>query len=526
MSLNEAALKLLSPAAREAFFVAREAAENGDDYSLRVFAALRTYPVSFEQFVTDPDFLGSDALYSEVLKELIDLNNPEVDGCEYRARLWTRYAEAILTGGIGTGKSTLAIYSMLYQLYVLSCFRHPHDQFELDPTSEIVIVFQNRTERLAKVVDYDRFKALVDQSPYFREQFRYDHRVKSELKFPNRIIVRPVSGADTAVIGQNVFSGVIDEVNFMETVGRSSRSRDGRTYDQANALYESIATRRASRFQKLGRLPGLLCLVSSRRYRGQFTDIKEEERRRQLQETGSTTIYLYDKRLWDVKPKGTYSGKTFRVFTGDLARKPRILKNDDLPVADKTLFIDVPVEHRAECERDILNALRDIAGVSTQAIQPFFTNREAVAACFVDRPSILSSSETTLVEGGLFLDTDQFHLPDLIRFAHLDLSITGDATAIAIGCVEEFVEVERGGDTEMLPLIYVDLILRVMPPSDGEVPYHRIRELLYLYGKRACACITLPRTVSSLWTCCKRCSAMASGRGNVLWTEPRFPMNS
>ena len=526
MSLNEAALKLLSPAAREAFFVAREAAENGDDYSLRVFAALRTYPVSFEQFVTDPDFLGSDALYSEVLKELIDLNNPEVDGCEYRARLWTRYAEAILTGGIGTGKSTLAIYSMLYQLYVLSCFRHPHDQFELDPTSEIVIVFQNRTERLAKVVDYDRFKALVDQSPYFREQFRYDHRVKSELKFPNRIIVRPVSGADTAVIGQNVFSGVIDEVNFMETVGRSSRSRDGRTYDQANALYESIATRRASRFQKLGRLPGLLCLVSSRRYRGQFTDIKEEERRRQLQETGSTTIYLYDKRLWDVKPKGTYSGKTFRVFTGDLARKPRILKNDDLPVADKTLFIDVPVEHRAEFERDILNALRDIAGVSTQAIQPFFTNREAVAACFVDRPSILSSSETTLVEGGLFLDTDQFHLPDLIRFAHLDLSITGDATAIAIGCVEEFVEVERGGDTEMLPLIYVDLILRVMPPSDGEVPYHRIRELLYLYGKRACACITLPRTVSSLWTCCKRCSAMASGRGNVLWTEPRFPMNS
>ena len=51
-----------------------------------------------------------------------------------------------------------------------------------------------------------------------RTRFRYDQRVKSELKFPKRIIVRPVSGADTAVIGQNVFSDVIDEINFMENV--------------------------------------------------------------------------------------------------------------------------------------------------------------------------------------------------------------------------------------------------------------------------------------------------------------------
>ena len=304
MSTCETALSVLSPAAREAFLAARKLADDGDDYPLRVFAALRTYPVSVEQFVRDPDYLGSNALYPAVMAEMVELNNPVVDGCEHRARLWTRYAEAIFTGGIGTGKSTIAIYSMLYQLYVLSCFRSPHALFELDPTSEIVFVFQNRTERLAKAVDYDRFKALVEQSPYFRQQFPFEPRLKSELSFPNRIVVRPASGADTAVIGQNVFSAVIDEINFMETVERSRRSHDGRLYDQATALYESIARRRASRFLKLGRLPGLLCLVSSRRYPGQFTDVKERERRRQIEATGQTSIYLYDRRLWAQPAQG------------------------------------------------------------------------------------------------------------------------------------------------------------------------------------------------------------------------------
>ena len=82
--------------------------------------------------------------------------------------MWTAYSEAVLTGGIGTGKTTIALYSTAYQLYVLSCFRDPHVLFELDPASEIVFVFQNKTESLAKAVDYERFKAMVESSPYFR----------------------------------------------------------------------------------------------------------------------------------------------------------------------------------------------------------------------------------------------------------------------------------------------------------------------------------------------------------------------
>lgn len=481
MPINEDALSILSPAAREAFLYAQELAKDGDDYALRAFIALKHYPVSIEEFISGPGYLGSDALYPEVMKALVDLNNPTVEGQKYRARLWTQYTEAILTGGIGTGKSTIAIYSMLYQLYVLSCFRSPHAYFELDPTSEIVIIFQNRTERLAKAVDYDRFKALVEQSPYFKDHFPFDRKMKSELRFPSRIIVKPVSGTDTAAIGQNVISGIIDEVNFMESVDKSLKSYDGRTYDQASSLYETIARRRASRFQKRGNLPGLLCLVSSRRYPGQFTDQRETERTRQIQTTGSTTIYLYDRKLWDIKPEGTYSGETFRVFTGSLSCKPRIAAVNENEITDKAdNILDVPIEHKPEFDRDILNALRDIAGVSTQAIHPFFTNRDAIASCFSDRRSIISAPSTDFVTDKIRLFPSHIHRPDLFRFAHLDLSISGDATGVVVGCVDRFSAIERAGVSELLPHIHIDLVLRVMPPVNGEIPYHRIREFLYL----------------------------------------------
>ena len=84
----------LDPAAIEAVEVARKKAAAGDDYEWNALQSLRDYPVSVEQFVTDPSYLGSDALYPVILKELIKLNNPRYSGCEFRSRIWTPYSEA------------------------------------------------------------------------------------------------------------------------------------------------------------------------------------------------------------------------------------------------------------------------------------------------------------------------------------------------------------------------------------------------------------------------------------------------
>lgn len=127
---------------------------------------------------------------------------------------------------------------------------------------------------------------MIEDSNYFQNHFAFDKKIKSELRFPKNIVIKPVSGASTALLGQNVFGGVLDEVNFMDLVDKSRKNPEGGEYDQAIELYNTIARRRLSRFLVNGKLPGMLCMVSSRRYPGQFTDKKEAEAKHQIEKTG------------------------------------------------------------------------------------------------------------------------------------------------------------------------------------------------------------------------------------------------
>jgi hypothetical protein len=227
-----------------------------------------------------------------------------------------RNGKVVITGN--SAKTTTALYTQGYQLYLLSCMHAPHRVFGLDSASEILIVFQSINAATSKS-SFTRFKTMLEGSDYFKENFPFDKHIESKLVFPHRIEVVPVSGMETAVIGQNVIGGLIDELNYMSIVNKSKQSVDQGTYNQAVALYNSIARRRKSRFiSGAEHLPGLLCLVSSKRYPGQFTDIKEAESKREIAKTGSTTIYIYDYRVWDVKPKGTFNKGNFKVFIGDM----------------------------------------------------------------------------------------------------------------------------------------------------------------------------------------------------------------
>lgn len=417
------------------------------------------------QFLEDRYFLGLEGeVYPEVLDEFVEMNLGDYD-------------EIVLTGAIGTAKTTLALWVTAYQLYLLSLMANPQRTYGLDRTSELLFVFQSINAKLAKDLDYARFKALVEKSPYFAENFSYNRELESELKFPRRIIVRPVSGQETAAIGQNVFGGIIDEVNFMAVVENSKQSMDGGEYDQAMALYNSISRRRRSRFMSAGRVPGRLCLVSSRRYPGQFTDKKEEEAKT------NPRIRIYDRRVWEIKP-WAYGGEMFPIFIGDVSQQPCILTPDEVGDYPEGKVLDIPEEHRTDFETDMLNALRDIAGVATLATCPFMVNTKAVAAAFKKRPSILSRDSVELTTESLKVFRNRFFEPDRERWVHIDLSLRGgDSTGIACGSVPEFMDVHGDdGDSgsEKAPLIRYDFQLEVRPPKTGEIPYYKIRKLLYV----------------------------------------------
>ena len=156
------------------------------------------------------------------------------------------------------------------------------------------------------------------------------------MVFPKRIVVRPLSGNVNAAIGSNIFGGILDEMNFMAVVEQSKNAADGGMFDQANEMYNSIVRRRKSRFMAAGgRLPGMVCLVSSKRYPGEFTDRKQMEAREEIARNGKTGIFVYDRTLWQIKPQGTYGEKRFSLFLGDVTRKPCILE-EGAEVAPKT----------------------------------------------------------------------------------------------------------------------------------------------------------------------------------------------
>jgi len=430
-------------------------------------AAYARLPVDVQTFIESAEFLAcGEAIYPAVMDVLREINSGQ-------------YVEAVLTGAIGTGKTTIALQTIAYQLHVLSCLRDPHAFFGLDAASEIVFVLQSLSAQVAKEVAYKRLREMVDNSPYFQRHFRCDPRTRSELVFPHRIVVRPLSSRPTAAIGSNVIGGILDEVNFMELVDRSTRSADGGAYDQALEAYNSLVRRRKSRFMTGGKLHGMLCLVSSKRYPGEFTDQKQIEAQREIGEQGFSRIYVYDRRLWDIKPAGTYGEARFRLHLGDNTRKPSILGADTpVPEEDSQFVMEVPEEFRSEFSRDMLSAVRDIAGSATFAIHPFIVNTEVVSAAFGRSLSILNTPTTDFKSARPSIYSDRIIRPDEPRFAHVDLGLTGDSAGVAIGWVPEFAQVLRTGNTlELMPRVIFDLILEVKPPRNDEIKFEDIRKL-------------------------------------------------
>ena len=273
---------------------------------------------------------------------------------------------------------------------------------------------------------------------------------------------------------------VTHNCNFFAKVEQSKNAADGGFYDQALEMYNSIVRRRKSRFLIKGKMFGLLCLVSSKRYPGEFTEQKAEEARKQLAATGSTDIYVYDRRLWEVKPDDTYCGEWFNVFVGDPNHKPRIMDEGEEPRPDsRHLVLAVPIEFRSEFDRDLLSAIRDIGGMSTLALHPFILDTDAVGEAFDKVPSVLSREECDFVETKVLIYPERFVNPKEPRFAHVDLGLSNDSAGVAVGHIEKFIEMSRGGWSETLPLIRYDLLLEVRPPRHGEIEFAKIRALFY-----------------------------------------------
>jgi hypothetical protein len=460
-------------------------------------------PVDIRTFLTNPYFLGEtgSSLWPQLVEDMVEL----FEG---------HYHEVALTGSLGWGKSFFATTALAYVLYQMSCLRDPQKAYDLDGGSHIYLAMLSVTEKVARRVAINEFVGKVSHSRYFKEKFPPQAAPSAlEIRFPRQIQVVAGSTGSSAIIGLNAFAGFIDESSFMGAVKEIDRGGRVISVDKGEAIYKSIIRRMKSRFQKAGRLPGLMIIASSKERPSAFV----EQRIQQAREQNDSEFFVREYSTWDVKPSSAFTGRFFKVAVGDEKLHSRILSGDpdeEIRLLDSGMRVmDVPEEYRQDFERDLEGSLRDIAGVATVSVSPYIQRSEQIYGAVDDSlPSPVGGEDSgdmtqewtagtpLTIHWGRIATPREMRLPGgyteikwrpkrnptTTRYAHIDPSLTGDSTGLAIGHISGWTEVVRrdpAGEeyNELAPVIETDLLLRISPPPGDEILLSDVRSILYQF---------------------------------------------
>ena len=446
----------------------------------------------FKQWINDTYYAGPDSVnlypyWKDKLSEVFDSGK--------------NITEFVLAGSIGTGKTTASLYGLMYKIYLLSCYENTAGLFNLMVTSKIAIMYFTINLNQAEKLGYGQLKNMIDSTPYFADHFPRVQRIISKLIFPENVEVTYGSNSNHA-IGLNLIASLLDEANFFN----ESSSADERTVSAVYQLYASIIARGRSRYLHHGWNHSICFLVSSSTHTGSFTEKRIQEGRKDNFEH----MVVASPRLWDVKPKGTYSDERFYVFGGNDTIDAFVIQNikdlntvrsallmdtfsidanledsilQTMEELDEELIVPVPTDFRNDFNNDIIKALQDIAGYSTSPSGFLFSSRPMYNKCvredyihpFIKDEICISTNEDTqiwdyLIKGYKFEHKNQPH------FISVDASTKCDSTGISMIHLKD-IDVDKFGNVK--PIIQVDFMLRITPPlKPYEIDISKIREFI------------------------------------------------
>lgn len=451
----------------------------------------RRKPVSIETFIEDPYYLGQQCseLHDNWKNDLSTVFAPG-----------SSYMEWVFTGGIGIGKTTIAMTALAYKIHQLSCLRNPARYYGLLSDSLIVFGIYSITKKQVADTGYFRLKGYLDASPYFSHEFTRSKKIDSKVDF------EPTTGMKLQVIpgsrqlhalGLDMFSFSMDEANFMNE--RQDKER-GKVTGQAYDLYNAVHTRMVSRFLRPGGMvPGIMVLMSSRNAQTSFL----EEHLRKVNSVRSPddkpTTFVSDYALWEVKPKYKFTKPKFRVEVGDKTSASRILGKEE-KTRKSARVVEVPGEYLKYFQEDTDQALRDIAGVATFNLTPLIRDRQSVFDAVrkdlkhpFKREAITISLEDD-IQIADYWDMRTFCRmqrgkwvprlnPEAPRVLHVDTSLSGDCSGLAAahmsGMLRHTKLLPDGTEVQRTdPFVIVDFMVRIIPPPGSEIELGKIRAFI------------------------------------------------
>ena len=244
----------------------------------------------------------------------------------------------------------------------------------------------------------------------------------------NNFLVKTESGY---VASHNCF---FDEISFIKN--QDIDKQKAKAKDMISTAIGGMMTR----FVHGGKNPTMLVVASSKRSEQSFM----EEYIKTLSKTDGNNVYVVDKPVWEVKPKGTYSDEIFYVGLGNKFLESVVIPDDDIVHLDSYRergykIIEVPVDFKAKFLDDIERNLCDFAGISSSRSNKYMSAK-IVTECINEEfknpfPDILEigNAKEDTAQYYDFFNSD--YVPSELKykplFVHLDMSISGDMTGIA-----------------------------------------------------------------------------------------------
>ncbi len=452
---------------------------DGNKEFLRFLKYLKTPPVDIETFLDSPEFMGATdlVLWPAVRKAIVDLNKNWWKGDGYC------YDEFLGMQSSGNGKTVIATITTLYHLHILGCMKNPQNYYGLSSATSIVFVIQAAKPHVTKKVVYLPMRKYVETMPWFKKNMRPNKLIESEMYFDEQNIrVVPGGSDEDTVLGEAIIGAIIDEINFMAVVEKSKKAGvGGRTaqYDVAANIYGTISRRKKRSFPSKGPHIGIICTISQSKYKGDFTD----RRRKQIEELGHKNVYVYAKAQFEAQPPEKFEGMgTFRLYIGaDAATEVRILKDDEKALGGEV--IEIPNYYREEFEKDPVQALREIVGISVGSVNPFFRQPAKIMYCVQKGEE--AGLQSFLVKDNVVLGMEGMPMPvrghfcrnpSKPRYVHIDLAKNSDRLGVAMVRFDGVEWVTRaGGETEALPIASVEMAVTVEPDLGHEIDIAEVR---------------------------------------------------
>ena len=436
-------------------------------------------PVDIDTFLHDPKYLGNGLIDKEgrftvfpywvkTLKKIFPTN---ID---------TAYNTLILTGGIGLGKSFIAVLCELYLLYRMICLKDPYTHYGLQPIDKITFSLINITLDAAKGVAWDKMQQLLQSSEWFM-----NHGVlkkKDGMTWePPKGIELIVGSQNRHVIGRAVFANFTDEVNFGVSNDIDKLKKKQMT------LISQVDARMQSRFMKGVKLPTLQIIASSKNSEQSFLETYIDLKRR----TESKTTLIIDEPQWVIR-NDKDSPIKFWVAVGNKFLASEVLPKD----ASEDLIdeyrhkgyemLQVPIGYYQAFIENVDIALTDIAGKSTSSSTKFISG---IKWNEIKTKSYRNPFTQEILEiGNDPRDMSQYYdyfdlsaIPTEMRskplFIHLDMSISGDRTGIVGTWIKG--KLARGESDLSKELYYkVAFSVAIKAPKGFQVSFSKNRQFI------------------------------------------------